>query len=157
MKVIEARDFNSSVSVAIVVSRFNPDITNELLHGAVERLLELEVPKDNLTVIHVPGVVEIPIVGMRLAQSQQYDAIIALGAVIRGDTDHYEYVCQQVSQGCQGVMLAHLVPVVFGVLTTQNVDQAKERIGGKKGHKGRDSADTAVEMMSIMSQLDQGA
>jgi 6,7-dimethyl-8-ribityllumazine synthase len=153
MRVIEAKDFDNSVSVAVVVSRFNPEITEELLNGAVERLIELEVPKDNITVIHVPGAIEIPLVGMRLAASSEYDSIIALGSIIKGDTDHYDYVCDQVSKGCQGVMLAHQIPVVFGVLTTDTAEQAKERIGGKKGHKGRDSADTAVEMMSIMSQI----
>jgi len=136
--------------IAIVVSRFNAPITDELLKGAVERLQELEVGKENITVLYVPGCVEIPLAAQRLAKTKKYSAIIALGAVIRGETGHYDYVCSQVADGCQRVMLEQDLPIIFGVLTTDNVQQAKDRIGGSHGHKGRDAADCAVEMVSVM-------
>jgi len=153
MKVIEVKDFNSHISIAIIVSRFNAEVTESLLEDAVTRLQELEVANENITIVHVPGAIEIPLIAERLAQTKKYQAIIALGAVIRGETDHYDYVCEQVSDGCQRVMLDNQLPVVFGVLTTNNVDQALARTGGKKGRKGREAADVALEMISILEQI----
>ncbi len=139
----------SSFKLAIITSRFNAEVTGKLLAGAKERCAELGIK--NLMIIHVPGAVEIPLIAQEIAVSQEYDAIIALGAVIRGETSHYDYVCDQVSQGCQKVMMDFAVPVIFGVLTTENDDQARERIGGKHGHKGRDAVDAACEMICILN------
>ena len=136
--------------IALIISDFNTHITEKLLDGAVNRL-KLKGKKDeDLKIIHVPGAVEIPLVAKALASTNQYAAIIALGAVIRGETSHYDYVCQQVSNGCQQVMLEHLLPVIFGVLTTENDEQAYDRIGGKHGHKGEDAADAALQMIDVM-------
>jgi 6,7-dimethyl-8-ribityllumazine synthase len=152
MKIITAQKLQTTCNVALVVSRFNEEITQALYEGAVARLKELEVADKNITVIWVPGAVEIPLVAQRLAQ-QAYHAIICLGAVIRGETSHYDYVCDQVSQGCQKVTLENDVPVIFGILTTENEAQALDRVGGKHGHKGRDAVDAAMEMISVLEQL----
>src|SRR5436190_9937561 len=110
----------SNMNIGIVVSEFNEDITSALLSGAVERLYELKFTENNLRVVKVPGAIEIPLVAKFMAMSKRYSAIICLGAVIRGETSHYDYVCMQVSQGCQKVMLEYDMPVIFGVLTTEN-------------------------------------
>ncbi|MEO8402112.1 MAG: 6,7-dimethyl-8-ribityllumazine synthase [Gammaproteobacteria bacterium] len=138
---------------AIIVSQFNQEITHELAKGALSRLLEHGVSEDCVTMINVPGAVEIPLTAKLLARSEKYAAIICLGAVIRGETDHYDYVCQQVCLGCQQVMTDYDVPVIFGVLTTKNLKQAKARAGGKEGHKGRDAADAAIEMTAVVARL----
>lgn len=143
-----------SFPIAIVVSAFNVTITNALKEGAVQRLTELGFQSNDITVVEVPGAIEIPFVANMLAQKQKDQVIIALGAVIRGETTHYDYVCEQVSQGCQRVMLDHNIPVIFGVLTTENEEQAWDRLGGAHGHKGREAADCAVMMHSIKQQLD---
>jgi len=138
---------------AIVRSVFNADVTEKLLAGAVARLKEHGVDADNIIAIDVPGAVEIPLVAQLLAKTRHYSAIICLGAVIRGETSHYDYVCQQVSSGCQKVMLEYELPVIFGVLTTENDEQALERVGGKHGHKGIEAADAAVAMVKVVGQL----
>jgi len=138
---------------AIIVSQFNHTITDKLLEGTLARLQELGVDNTHLAVIHVPGAVEIPLTAQLLAKTKKYQAIICLGAVIRGDTDHYQYVCQQVSQGCQQVMLTHEIPIIFGVLTTDTVEQADDRVGGKEGHKGKDAADAAYAMATLVARL----
>jgi 6,7-dimethyl-8-ribityllumazine synthase len=138
---------------AIIVSRFNEEITEGLLHGAQERFAELNISEDALTIIKVPGAVEIPLIAKLLAKQNKYQAIICLGAVIRGETSHYDYVCEQISQGCQRVMLDHEVPVIFGVLTTENEEQAKDRIGGKHGHKGKEAVDAAIEMAAHVEKI----
>lgn len=153
MHVIDARKDRITFSAAIVVSRFNEEITSGLLVGALARFKELEFAAEQLTVVWVPGAVEIPIMAKRLAKTKRYQAILALGAVIRGETSHYDYVCDQVSGGCQRVALDESVPVVFGVLTTENEEQARDRIGGKHGHKGRDVVDAAVELVSALRQV----
>ena len=155
MKVIKAHcnELKSPFPIAVVVSTFNEAITHALKTGALERLAELGFKPTDITLIEVPGAVEIPFVAQLLAKNKQVDAVIALGAVIRGETSHYDYVCEQVSQGCQRVMLDHDIPVVFGVLTTENDEQAWARLGGNHGHKGRDAADCAVEMYLISQQL----
>lgn len=140
--------------LAIVVSQFNEFITEKLLEGALARLKELQCNDNQVTIFKVPGAVEIPLTAKLLAKSQKYQAIICLGAVIRGDTDHYDYVCQQVSYGCQQVMMEWDVPVIFGVLTTQTVEQAEERVGGKEGHKGREAADAAMQMIEVIQSLE---
>lgn len=138
---------------AIVVSEFNDFITRPLLDGAIARLQEANIMQDELTIISVPGAIEIPLTAKLLAKSNQYHAIICLGAVIRGETSHYDYVCQQVSQGCQQVMLEFDIPVIFGILTTENEEQARERIGGKEGHKGREAAEAALKMVEVLQQI----
>lgn len=134
------------MKIAIVISRFNEPVTRKLYAGCVERLQELNVVLDEADSCWVPGAVEIPVIAQRYAQ-RGYDAVICLGAVIRGETTHYDYVCQSVSYGCQRVALDFDVPVIFGILTTENSDQAFDRLGGAHGHKGRDAADTAIEMI----------
>lgn len=153
MRTIHAEDIKPSYNIAIAVSRFNIEITERLRQGAVERLQELGFSNEQITVIWVPGAVEIPLVAQRLAKTNHYEVIIALGAVIQGETLHMQYVCEQVSQGCQHVMLKYDIPVIFGVLTTENDEQAIERVGGSHGHKGRDAADAAYEMVSILRQV----
>jgi len=140
--------------IGIVVSHFNESLTSKLLEGALSRLHEKGVDRENVSVIQVPGAIEIPLVAKKLAQNKKYKSIIALGVVIRGETSHYDYVCEQVSQGCQQVMLQYEVPVIFGVLTTENREQALERLGGNHGHKGCDAADAALEMIRIMDELE---
>ena len=138
--------------VAIVVSRFNEEVTQALHDGAIARHQELNPDKDPF-VVWVPGAIEIPFIAQKLAKTHRYDAIIALGAVIRGETTHYDYVCEQVSNGCQHVMLTYDIPVIFGVLTTENEVQAHDRVGGVHGHKGRDAVDAAFHMISLSRQL----
>lgn len=144
---------NHSFPVALVVSTFNEAITHALKEGALQRLQECGFCSADITIIDVPGAVEIPLVAKILAQKGQVQAIVALGAVIRGETTHYDYVCDQVSQGCQRVMLDHAIPVIFGVLTTENEEQAWDRLGGHHGHKGRDAVDCAVMMRQLLQQL----
>ena len=156
MKTIksEAVTLMPSFPIAIVVSQFNAEITKALLQGALERLQFLGFSSDDILVVEVPGAIEIPIIVQKLAGKNCYDAIIALGAVIRGETTHYDYVCQQVSDGCRQVALDCEIPVIFGVLTTENEAQAWDRLGGKHGHKAVESVDCALAMFSIMQQLD---
>lgn len=140
---------------AIIVSEYNTDITDKLLAGAQERLIERGIPATNITVIKVPGAVEIPLTALWLAKTGKYAAIICLGAVIRGETSHYDYVCEQVSQGCQQVMMQYELPVIFGVLTTENFIQAEERVGGMHGHKGIEAADAAIQMVNLQETIQQ--
>ncbi len=138
------------MKIAIVVSRFNSEITERLLQGAVERCHEIGFTDKNLHIVWVPGAVEIPLAAQQFAKQEDCAAIICLGAVIRGETDHYQYVCQQVSYGCQKIALDFDVPVIFGVLTTDTEEQALQRTGGTQGHKGREAADTALAMIELM-------
>lgn len=140
--------------IAIVVSQFNPSITEKLLEGAQSRLKEAGFTDSQIKIFKVPGAVEIPLTAKLLAKSQKYQAVICLGAVIRGDTDHYDYVCQQVSYGCQQVMMQYDIPIIFGILTTENEEQAEARVGGKEGHKGIDAADAAIQMMNVIYSLE---
>ncbi|QDP72964.1 6,7-dimethyl-8-ribityllumazine synthase [Legionella israelensis] len=145
---------NTSFPIAVIVSRFNQPVTEALKQGALQRLSEKGIHSEDIILIEVPGAVEIPLVAKKLAQQNEIKAIIALGAVIRGETSHYDYVCSQVSEGCQRVMLDYEIPVIFGILTTENEEQAQERAGGIHGHKGVDAVDCALEMASIMSQIE---
>jgi 6,7-dimethyl-8-ribityllumazine synthase len=144
----------SSFPLSLVVSTFNEPITQALKTGALERLAELGVSAEDIILVEVPGAIEIPYVAHQLAKKHQVEVLIVLGAVIRGETSHYDYVCDQVSQGCQRVMLDYDIPVIFGVLTTENEEQAWDRLGGHHGHKGREAAECAVMMHSIKTQLD---
>lgn len=145
---------NVSFTLAIVVSRYHPEITDRLLLGAKEQLQQWGFNEKEITCIYVPGAIEIPIAVQRLARTHRYQAIIALGAVIYGETSHFHYVCEQVSRGCQEVALAENLPVIFGVLTTDNLEQAYARSGGSRGHLGRESVDTAVALVSVLEQIE---
>ena len=138
--------------IGIVTARFNHLITERLETGCYERLIELGVTQEQIVRVRVPGAVEISLAAQQLI-GRGCDAVIALGAVIQGDTKHFDYVCQAVERGCTEVMLKTKKPVVFGVLTTDNEQQAEERVGGAHGHKGRDAADTAVEMINLMDLI----
>jgi 6,7-dimethyl-8-ribityllumazine synthase len=141
------------MKVAIVASRFNEIIVNKLLGGAVDGLVRHGVDENNITAVWVPGAFEIPIAADKLAKSGKYDAVICVGAVIRGDTTHYDYVCNEVSKGVAHVSLNTGVPVLFGVITTENIEQAIARAGSKAGNKGYDCALSAIEMVNLLKQL----
>ncbi len=149
----ELNDYQTSFPIAIVVSQFNREITHKLQQGAIDRLIASGFTTDDITLVEVPGAVEIPLIAQQLARQSKYAAIIALGAVIRGETTHYDYVCEAVSNGCQRVALDFNLPVIFGVLTTEDEAQALERVGGAHGHKGADAADCARSMVAIFKQL----
>jgi 6,7-dimethyl-8-ribityllumazine synthase len=153
MKILEGKLLAEGLKVAIVVARFNEFITNKLLSGAEDTLLRHGAKEEDITVAWVPGAFEIPLVAKKLAESKKYDAIICLGAVIRGATSHYDYVCAEVSKGVALVNLETGVPCAFGVLTTENIEQAVERAGTKAGNKGSDAAATAIEMVNLTKQL----
>jgi len=153
MQVIEAKPLTTSAKIAIVVSRFNEDITQALLEGAIARLREREFPETNITVAYVPGAVEIPVAAKCFANTKQYDAIITFGAVIQGETKHFDYVCSQVTEGNQKIAIENNIPVIFGVLTTLTKEQALARAGGGDGHMGFEAADAALEMISVLSQI----
>lgn len=137
----------------IVASRFNDFITARLVDGALDGLLRHGVAEADVDIVRVPGSFEIPLVAQRLARAKKYDAILCLGAVIRGATPHFEYVSAEVSKGVASVSLESGVPVIFGVLTTDTIEQAIERAGTKSGNKGWDAALSAIEMVSLMKQL----
>lgn len=141
------------MKVGIIASRFNEIIVNKLLGGAVDGLVRHGVEEDNITAAWVPGAFEIPIAASRMARSGKYDAVICVGAVIRGDTTHYDYVCNEVAKGVAQVGLSTGVPVLFGVLTTENIEQAIARAGSKAGNEGYDCALSAIEMVNLMGQM----
>ena len=141
------------MKVGIVASRFNEVITNKLVGGALDGLIRHGVSEENIDTAWVPGAFEIPLIAKKMAESRKYDAVITLGAVIRGATTHYDYVCNEVSKGVSSISLSTGVPVLFGVLTTENIDQAIERAGSKAGNKGYDCALAAVEMVNLSDIL----
>jgi 6,7-dimethyl-8-ribityllumazine synthase len=142
-----------SFPVALVVSMFNRDITNELQDGVISQLLKRGFNKKDIIVFEVPGAVEIPLIAKRLAIQRKVQSIITLGSVIRGDTSHYDLVCDVVSQGCMQVSLDCDIPVIFGLLTTENEEQAWDRLGGKYGHKGVELANTAIMMHKLLHSI----
>jgi 6,7-dimethyl-8-ribityllumazine synthase len=152
------RTFQGSAAAfrfAIVVSRFNFSVSSRLLEGAERCLLHHNVPKKNWKVFYCPGSFELPLVADRLAAQKRWDAIICLGAIIRGETPHFKYISTEAARGIQNVALHHSLPVIFGVLTTKNEKQALERSGGVHGHKGWDAAVTAMEMAALLRTLNQ--
>lgn len=153
MKVYEGKLTAESVKIGIVCARFNEFITSRLLGGALDGLKRRGVDDDDVSVAWVPGAFEIPIVAKRMAKSGKYDAVICLGAVIRGSTSHYDYVCSEVSKGIAAVELETGVPVMFGVLTTENIEQAIERAGSKAGNKGSECAEGAIEMVNLLREI----
>lgn len=153
MKTIEGKVVAQDIKVAIVAARFNEFIVSKLIGGAVDGLVRHGVEEDNITLAWVPGAFEIPVAAQKMARSGQYDAIICLGAVIKGSTSHYDFVCAEVSKGVAQVGLNEGMPVMFGVLTTDNIEQAIERAGTKAGNKGYDCALGAIEMINLFKQL----
>ena len=154
MKTYEGKLVSKDIKIGIVVSRFNEFITSKLLGGAIDALKRHEVTEDNIEVAWVPGAFEIPLIASKMAKSKKYDAVICLGAVIRGNTTHYDYVCSEVSKGIANVSLNSDIPVMFGVLTTENIEQAIERAGTKAGNKGFDCAMGAIELVNLIREID---
>lgn len=153
MKTLEGKLTAKNMKIAIVVARFNEFITSKLLSGCVDCLIRHEAADEDLTVAWVPGAFEIPMAAKKLAESGKYDAVICLGAVIRGATSHFDYVCAEASKGIAQVSMQTGVPVAFGVLTTENIQQAVERAGTKAGNKGVDCAMTAMEMVNLFKEM----
>ena len=153
MNIYEGNISGKKLKFAIVVSRFNSFITEKLLSGALDALKRHETADNNISVVWVPGAFEIPSVAKKLASSKNFDAIICLGAVIRGATTHYDYVCNEVSKGIAQVGLQSGVPTIFGIVTTENIQQAIERAGTKSGNKGFDAAVSAMEMANLLKDL----
>ena len=153
MNVYEGNISGRGLKFAIVVARFNEFITSKLLSGALDALKRHDTDDENISVAWVPGAFEIPIVAKKLAASGKFDAIICLGCVIRGSTTHYDYVCNEVSKGVAAVGLQSGVPTIFGVVTTENIQQAIERSGTKAGNKGFDAAVSAMEMANLVKTL----
>lgn len=153
MNVFEGKLVSKEIRVGIVAARFNELITSKLLSGALDALKRHGTPEDNIDVAWVPGAFEIPMIASKMAESGKYDTVICLGAVIRGSTSHYDYVCNEVSKGIAQVSLASGIPIMFGVLTTENIEQAIERAGTKAGNKGFDCAQGAIEMVNLIRAI----
>ena len=153
MRIYEGNLAAEDIKVGIVTARFNEFITSKLLSGAIDCLKRENVKEDQIEVAWVPGAFEIPLIASKMAQSKKYDAVICLGAVIRGSTSHYDYVCSDVSKGIAQASLSSGIPVMFGVLTTDNIEQAIERAGTKAGNKGFECAQGAIEMVNLMRSL----
>ncbi len=154
MNVFEGNLVCKEMKVGIISARFNEFITSKLLSGAIDALKRHDVQDENIDVAWVPGAFEIPLIAAKMAKSGKYDAIICLGAVIRGSTTHYDYVCSEVSKGIAHVSLNADIPVMFGVLTTENIEQAIERAGTKAGNKGFESAMGAIEMVNLIRSIE---
>lgn len=154
MKTLEGKLVAKGIRVGIVAARFNEFITSKLLSGAMDGLVRHDVEEEDIHVAWVPGAFEIPLIASKMAKSGKYDAVICLGAVIRGSTSHYDYVCNEVSKGIAAVGLESGIPVLFGVLTTENIEQAIERAGTKAGNKGYDCALSAIEMVNLIREIE---
>ena len=153
MRVLEGNVVASNIKVGIVASRFNEFIVSKLVGGAQDALLRHGVSDDDITLAWVPGAFEIPLTAQKMAESGQYDAVICLGTVIKGATSHYDYVCAEVSKGIAAAGMETGVPILFGVLTTDNIEQAIERAGTKAGNKGYDAACSAIEMVNLIRNM----
>lgn len=153
MRILEGKLTGKGIKVAIVAARFNEFITSKLIGGAEDILKRHEVEENDISLVWVPGAFEIPLAAKKLAASKKYDAIITLGAVIKGSTPHFDYVCAEVSKGVAHVALDSEVPVIFGVLTTNSIEEAIERAGTKAGNKGADAAMTAIEMVNLLKEI----
>ncbi len=154
MQVLEGKLVSQDIRVAIVAARFNEFITSKLVSGALDSLKRHDVPEEQISVAWVPGAFEIPLIASKMAKSGRYDAVICLGAVIRGATSHYDYVCSEVSKGIAAISLESGIPVLFGVLTTDSIEQAIERAGTKAGNKGFDCATSAIEMVNLLREIE---
>lgn len=154
MRVLEGNVVAKGIRVGIVAARFNEFITSKLVGGALDGLKRHDVKEEDIDVAWVPGAFEIPLIASKMAKSKKYDAVICVGAVIRGSTSHYDYVCSEVSKGIANVSLNSDIPVMFGVLTTDNIEQAIERAGSKDGNKGYECATGAIEMVNLIRALE---
>ena len=155
MNVFEGKVVSENIKIGIVAARFNAFITSKLLGGALDGLKRHNVNENDIDVAWVPGAFEIPLIAKKMANSGKYDAVICLGAVIRGSTSHYDYVCNEVSKGIAAVSMNSDIPVMFGVITTENIEQAIERAGTKAGNKGYDCALGAIEMVNLIREMDK--
>ena len=155
MNKLEGKVVAQQMKVAVVAARFNEFIVSKLVSGAQDALIRHGVDDDNIDIAWVPGAFEIPLIAQKFAQSGQYDAVICLGAVIRGATSHYDYVCNEASKGIAQVSLNTGIPVLFGVITTENIEQAVERAGTKAGNKGYDVACSAIEMVNLIKTIEK--
>ncbi|WP_026504140.1 6,7-dimethyl-8-ribityllumazine synthase [Butyrivibrio sp. NC3005] len=153
MAIIEGNLVNSNIKIGIVAARFNEFIVSKLISGAKDGLIRHGIKEDYIDTALVPGAFEIPLIAKKMAQTKRYDAIICLGAVIRGSTSHYDYVCSEVSKGIATVSLESGIPVLFGVLTTDTIEQAIERAGTKAGNKGYECALGAIEMVNLIKNI----
>lgn len=153
MNVLEGKLVAKGMKVGIVAARFNEFIVSKLLSGALDGLRRHDVKEDDIAVAWVPGAFELPVAAQKMAGSGKYDAVICLGTVIRGSTSHYDYVCNEVSKGIAHVSMESQIPVLFGVLTTENIEQAIERAGTKAGNKGYDCALSAIEMVNLLKEI----
>ena len=153
MKTLEGNVIGKGLKVGIVAARFNEFITSKLVGGALDGLKRHDVKEEDIDVAWVPGAFEIPLIASEMAKCGKYDAVICVGAVIRGSTSHYDYVCSEVSKGIAQVSLASSVPVMFGVLTTDTIEQAIKRAGTKSGNKGFDCAMGAIEMVNLLREI----
>lgn len=153
MKTYEGSLVSKEIKVGIVAARFNEFITSKLVGGALDALKRHDVKEEDISIAWVPGAFEIPLIASKMAKSGKYDAVICLGAVIRGGTTHYDYVCSEVSKGISAISLDSDIPVMFGVLTTENIEQAIERSGSKAGNKGYDCAMGAIEMVNLIREI----
>ena len=154
MRVLEGNVVAKGIRVGIVAARFNEFITSKLVGGALDGLKRHDVKEEDIDVAWVPGAFEIPLIASKMAKSKKYDAVICVGAVIRGSTSHYDYVCSEVSKGIANVSLNSDIPVMFGVLTTDNIEQAIERAGSKAGNNGYECATGAIEMVNLIRALE---
>ena len=155
MNVFEGKVVSEGMKVGIVAARFNEFIVSKLVAGAQDALVRHDVKEEDIDLAWVPGAFEIPLIASKMAKSGKYDAVIALGAVIRGSTTHYDYVCSEVSKGIANVSLNSDIPVMFGVTTTENIEQAIERAGTKAGNKGYDCALGAIEMVNLIRNIEK--
>lgn len=153
MKVYEGKLVSKEAKIAIVCGRFNELVTSKLLGGALDGLKRHNVPDENIEIAWCPGAFEVPLTAKKLAMNGRYDAVICLGAVIRGATSHYDYVCAEVSKGIAHIGLETGIPVMFGILTTDSIEQALERAGTKAGNKGFDCAEGAIEMINLIKEI----
>ena len=153
MNVLEGKLVAKGMKVGIVAARFNEFIVSKLLSGALDGLRRHDVKEDDIAIAWVPGAFEIPVAAQKMAGSGEYDAVICLGTVIRGSTSHYDYVCNEVSKGIAHVSMESQIPVLFGVLTTENIEKAIERAGTKAGNKGYDCALSAIEMVNLLKEI----
>ena len=153
MRTFEGKFDGKNVRIAIVAGRFNEFITSKLVGGALDVLKRNDVSEENIDIAWVPGAFEIPLITKKLANTGKYDAIITLGAVIKGSTPHFDYVCAEVSKGVAQISLQTDLPVIFGVLTTNNIEEAIERAGTKAGNKGADAAFSAIEMINLIKEI----
>ncbi|MGN0291196.1 MAG: 6,7-dimethyl-8-ribityllumazine synthase [Lachnospiraceae bacterium] len=155
MNVFEGKVVSEGMKIGIVAARFNEFIVSKLVAGAQDALVRHDVKDEDIDLVWVPGAFEIPLIASKMAKSGKYDAVIALGAVIRGSTTHYDYVCSEVSKGIANVSLNSDIPVMFGVITTENIEQAIERAGTKAGNKGYDCALGAIEMVNLIRNIEK--